>query len=150
MLDDLETYKHLYINPSASKAKDVDKFFNNLPETKKITKETSFRLKASDATTPAVRTTEIAQKKDSLRPIVSFTDLPTYDLAKELSSLQKPLIGKSKHQVKNSSDFASSSITNELLQTDEIMVSFDVVSLFRNRSNSLDIKHVQTTPAIRS
>jgi len=46
-----------------------------------------------------------------------------------LSSLLKPLIGKSKHHVRNSSDFASS-ITHELLETDEIMVSFDVVSSF--------------------
>jgi len=38
-------------------------------------------------------------------------------------------MGKSKHHVRSSSDFASS-ITHELLQTDEIMVSFDVVSLF--------------------
>jgi len=47
----------------------------------------------------------------------------------ELSSLLKPLIGKSKHHQRNSSDFAAS-ITHELLQTDEIMVSFDVASLF--------------------
>jgi len=60
---------------------------------------------------------------------VSFTDSPTYGLAKELSSLLKPVIGKSKHHLRNSSDFASS-ITHELLQTDEIMVSFYVVSLF--------------------
>ena len=60
---------------------------------------------------------------------MSFTDSPTYGLTKELSSLLKPLMGKSKHHVRSSSDFASS-ITHELLQTDEIMVSFDVVSLF--------------------
>jgi len=61
--------------------------------------------------------------------MVSFTDSPTYGLAKELSSLLKPLIRKSKHHVRNSSDFASSN-THELLQTDEIMVSFDVAALF--------------------
>jgi len=51
----------------------------------------------------------------------------TLRLAKELSSLLKPVIGKSKHHVRNFSDFASS-IAQELLQTDKVMVSFDVVS----------------------
>jgi len=54
---------------------------------------------------------------------------PTYGLAKKLSSLLKTLIGKSKHHVRNSSDFALS-VAHELLQTDEIIVSLDVVSLF--------------------
>jgi len=38
-------------------------------------------------------------------------------------------LGRSKHHVRNSSDFASS-IVHELLKTDEIMVSFDVIPLF--------------------
>jgi len=71
----------------------------------------------------------IYTKNIPLRPIVSFTDSPAYGLAKELFSLLKSLIRKSKHHVRNSSDFASS-IANELLQIDEIMVSFYVVSLF--------------------
>ena len=75
-----------------------------------------------------MRTTEIIQRSFPLRPIVSFTDSPTYDLAKALSSLLKSLIRKSEHHVRNSSDLASS-IAHELLQTDEIG-SFDVVSLF--------------------
>ena len=125
-------------------------FLTTCPKPKRSQKKQALDWKPQMPQHPPYGLPKLHKKQIPLRPIVSFTDLPTYDLAKELSSLQKPLIGKSKHQVKNSSDFASSSITNELLQTDEIMVSFDVVSLFRNRSNSLDIKHVQTTPSIRS
>ena len=96
-------------------------FINNLVESNKITKEASFRLKISDVTTPRLYGLAKLHKENiPLRPIVSFTDSPTYGLAKELSSLLKPLIEKSKHHVRNSSDFASS-ITHELLQTDEIM-----------------------------
>jgi len=72
---------------------------------------------------------KLHKEKIHFRPIVSFTGSPSYGLAKELSSLLKPLIGKSKHHVRKSSDFLSS-VNHELLQTDEIMVSFDVVSLF--------------------
>ena len=125
-----ETYKRLKTSPTASTTKKVNKFINNLLESSKITKEASFRLKITDATTPRLYALPKLHKENiPLRPIVSFTDSPTYGLAKELSFLLKPLIGKSKYHIRNSSDFASS-ITHEILQTDEIMVSFDVVSLF--------------------
>jgi len=102
----------------------------NLLESNKITKEASIRLKILDAQHPGYTDYQNYTKKTSpLRPIVSFTDSPTYGLAKEISSLLKPLLGKSKHHVWNTSDFASS-ITHEILQTDEIMVSIDAVSLF--------------------
>jgi len=105
-------------NTTAYTTKDVNKFINNVLESSTITKEASFRLKISDATTPQL-----------CGLIVSFTDSPAYGLDKEWSLLLKPLIGKPKHHVKNSSGFASP-VIHELLQTDEIMVSFDVVSLF--------------------
>jgi len=52
MIKKLTGYKHVNTNLTASTTKDVNKFVNNLPETKMITKEASFRMKASDATTP--------------------------------------------------------------------------------------------------
>jgi len=52
MLDDQETYKHLKTNPTVFITKDVNKFVNNLLETKTITKEASFKLKNSNATSP--------------------------------------------------------------------------------------------------
>jgi len=63
-----------------------------------------------------------------LLPVVFLTDSLNYGLAKELTSLLKPLVGKSKHHVRNFSDLAWS-VAKELLQTDEVglMVSFDVV-----------------------
>jgi len=63
--------------------------------------------------------------------IVFFTDSPTYGLAKELSSLLNHLLENPNITQENFSDFAWS-IAQELciLKTDEVMVSFDVVSLF--------------------
>jgi len=130
MLVDQETYKHLKTQPTASTTKVVNKFVNNLLKTKQITKETSFRLKTSDTTRPPLYGLPKLHKENiPLRPTDSFTDSTTYGLPKELSSLLlKTLVGKSKHQVRNTSDFASS-IAHEL-QTDETMVSFGVASLF--------------------
>jgi len=115
MLEDEETYKRLKTNPTASTMKYVNKFINNLLESNKVTKEASVRLKISDATTTRLYGIPKSHKENiPLRPRVSFTDSPTDGLAKELSSLLKPLTGKSKHHVRNSSDFASS-LTHELL-----------------------------------
>jgi len=69
--------------------------------------------------------------------MVSFTDSPTYGLAKESSFLLKPLIGKSKYHVKNSSDFAS--FTHEIHQTDKIMVSDPDLSQRTGLSTSSDL-----------
>jgi len=45
MLDDQETYRHHKTKQIASTTKDVNKFINNFLESKKITKEASFKLK---------------------------------------------------------------------------------------------------------
>jgi len=73
MLDDQETHKHT--NPHASITKDVNKIVNNLLETKTDTREASFRLNASDTTTPRLHgLPKLHKEKIPLRPIVSFTD----------------------------------------------------------------------------
>jgi len=75
MLDDQEIYKHLNINPHAFVTKNVNNFVNNLLETKKITKEASFRLKASDAATPRLcGLPQLHKENIPLRPVVSSTD----------------------------------------------------------------------------
>jgi hypothetical protein len=64
-----------------------------------------------------------------LRPIVSNIGAPTYQLSKHLSGLLNQHIGKSTHHVKNSFHFIK---ILKSLQTKlgDLMVSFDVVSLF--------------------
>ena len=56
---------------------------------------------------------------------------PTYNLAKYLAEILKPLVGKSEHHVVNSKEFITK-IEQTKLDEDEILVSFDVVSLFTN------------------
>ena len=64
-----------------------------------------------------------------LRPIVSFVTFPTYQLSKFLIGVLGPLVGQISSYVKNSKSFAEF-ITMQALTKEEIMVSFDVVSLF--------------------
>ena len=64
-----------------------------------------------------------------LRHIVSFVTSPTYQLSKFLVGLLAPLVGQTSSYVKNSKSFAEF-ITTQALMEEEILVSFDVVSLF--------------------
>ena len=74
-----------------------------------------------------------------LRPIGSFGQSPMYQLSKHLLS---PLVGKSPSSVKNSKEFATF-ISEQTLQSDEVLVSFDVTSLFTNVPTNLavDVAH---------
>ena len=64
-----------------------------------------------------------------LRSIVSNIGASTYQLSKQLSGFLNPLTGKSAHHVKNSFHFIE--ILKSLkIKPDDLMVSFDVVSLF--------------------
>ena len=64
-----------------------------------------------------------------LRPIVNTTGSPTYDLEKYLVGILKPLVGNTSSFIKDSST-SGKMISNLTLEPEDIMVSFDVVSLF--------------------
>ena len=65
-----------------------------------------------------------------LRPIVSCVNTFAYDLS-AYSAILSPLTGKSEYTVTNSAHFVST-VSNETILDNEIMVSFDVESLFTN------------------
>ena len=64
-----------------------------------------------------------------LRPIVSSIGAATYQIAKELSRILKPLVGRSKHHIHNNQDFIQD-LKSIQLASDEVMMSFDVKALF--------------------
>jgi len=64
-----------------------------------------------------------------LRPIVNTIGSPTYELAKYVAKLLKPLVGNTDSFIKDSNDFVKL-IKNKRVDKDDILVSFDVVSLF--------------------
>ena len=66
-----------------------------------------------------------------LRPIVASIGSPTYALAKYLAEILKPVVGKTEHHVVNSKEFVTK-IEQIRLGKNDILVSFDVVSLFTN------------------
>ena len=64
-----------------------------------------------------------------LRPIVSSRGSITYEVAKDLSRILKPLVGSSPHHIKNTGDFIQQ-IKEVKLQVDDIITSYDVSALF--------------------
>ena len=64
-----------------------------------------------------------------LRPIVSSIGSATYETAKELSKILKPLVGRSIHHVKNNQEFIQS-LQDITVDEEDCMMSFDVKSLF--------------------
>ena len=64
-----------------------------------------------------------------LRPIVSSIGAASYETAKELARILKPLVGKSIYHVQNTRDFIQQ-MKDIKLQEDQCMVSYDVKALF--------------------
>ena len=72
---------------------------------------------------------KVHKEGNPLRPIVSSVGTVSYETAKELSRILKPLVGKTEHHVKNTKEFIES-IQDITLQKDECLVSYDVEALF--------------------
>ena len=64
-----------------------------------------------------------------LRPIVSCRGSISYEVAKELARILKPLVGSSPHHIKNTGDFIDH-IKHVALQGNETITSYDVSALF--------------------
>ena len=64
-----------------------------------------------------------------LRPIVTCRNTALYNISKHLAHILSPLQNHNGYSVTNSTDFTKKLI-NTITDDDEIMISFDVVSLF--------------------
>ena len=74
-----------------------------------------------------------------MRPIVSFVNSPTYNVSRYLARVLSPVVGNTDNTVKNSQHVAEF-IRGETLDADQMLVSFDVVSLFTKIPVDLAIK----------
>ena len=72
---------------------------------------------------------KIHKKGNPLRPIVSSRGSVTYEVAKVLSKVLKPLVGKSPHHIQSTGDFVNKA-KRFTLQLGECLSSYDVTSLF--------------------
>ena len=85
---------------------------------------------------------ENAEARIPLRPINSCIGAPTYELSKYLASLLKHLVNETKYSVKNAKQFAEFA-SNQEVADDELVVLFDVVSLFTSIPIDMAIDVIQ-------
>ena len=64
-----------------------------------------------------------------MRPIVSYTETPLYEISKDIANILKPY-GKLKEHHTHNSKSCSTFICQQKVELDEIRVSFDVISLY--------------------
>ena len=126
------TYLPLPRNPTSRVERRVTEVLNDLKKKGALDKTLFQKLKPSLSRAPRFYGLPKIHKPGSpLRPIVSAIGSPTYNIAKFVTSIISPLMGNTSSYVKNSKHF-SEMISSETVAGNELMVSFDVKSLFTN------------------
>ena len=131
LLNDNDIYSKLVTkrNPLNNITKDVNGFVYQLLLDIKIKQDKYYWLHCSKVVMPRFYgLPKIHKVNVPLRPIVSFVNSPTYNYSEFLSIIIKPLM-TNLFSDKNSIDFIDR-IKDVVIEKDDILVSFDVVSLF--------------------
>ena len=117
-------------DPSKTTVNRINKKLKDLKNHEKIDKPTYDKMRPNEATIAKFYgVPKIHKDNNPLRPTVSLPGSPTYNLSKYLAEIFKPLVNTSPYSVKNVRAFLEK-VENIHVEPDEIMVSFDVVSLF--------------------
>ena len=77
-----------------------------------------------------------------LRPIVSRRGSVTYGVAKALSKILQPLVGKSPHHIQSTSDFVNKA-KKITFQTGECLTSYDVSAFFTSVPKGATLKIIR-------
>ena len=140
MLDDRDTYQPLSKGPTTSLESKMNRVLLKLKQEGRLSDRTYDQLRSSAGMVPRLYGLPKIHKPDTLlRPIVSFLLSPTYGLSTFLASLLKPVVSLSAHHVRNSQDFAQF-IKSQRLSGTEVLMSFDVVSLFTRVPTDLAVR----------
>ena len=126
------TYRKLKNDPTASTERKVTKHLLELRKNDSLSINLYRRLHPSASTCPKFYgLPKIHKPNVPLRPIVASRGSATYNLAQHLTEIPKPLVGNTQHHVLNSSSFIQE-IKDLRLDPNDVLISFDVVSLFTN------------------
>ena len=125
-------FKRLQRNPTRRNEKRVNDVLKRLADRAKISRELHASLRVpSNGTKPPLFYGSVKVHKDGypLRPIVSMIGSATYSLSKYISHILTPYVRRTPSYIANTSELLLRLKDMHIAQ-DEIMVSFDVKSLF--------------------
>ena len=126
------TYGKLRGDPTATQENRLSRKLKGLEKNGEITNALYNKLRPTGSQPPRIYGLPKIHKPDiPLRPIVSCIGSPTYQLSKHITSLISPLAGHPSSHVKNSRHFTEM-MRSVHVESAEILVSFDVSSLFTN------------------
>ena len=130
LLSDTNTYQKITKPPFKRIERELNSQLLDLKRQHKLDERTYRKLHSTDGIPPAIRGSVKHHKPGNpLRPIVTCNNTSLYNMSKHLADILSPLQNHNGYSVTNSNDFANK-LTNTTIDDDEIMVSFDVVSLF--------------------
>ncbi len=130
MLSDQDTYEKVNKSPFKRIERNLNSQLLELKREQKLDQSTYLKLHSTDGIPPAIRGYVKHHKPNNpLRPIVTCRNTALYNTSKFLADILSPLQNHNSYSVDNSTDFAKK-ISHTNIDDDEIMISFDVVSLF--------------------
>ena len=126
LLNDRDTYQLAHKSPFAKIKAELNSRRHNLKKQNKIDGSTYRELHSTDASPTAIcGSPKHLNPSFLLRPIVFSIGSAFYNISKFLTDILAPIQSRNGYSVLNSSQVADMEILD-----DEVMVSFDVVSLF--------------------
>ncbi|BHF63168.1 hypothetical protein SprV_0200615900 [Sparganum proliferum] len=130
LLNDNQSYKVVDTDPMKTLVGKINKSLNQMRNQKAISEKEWRQTKPQDAALARFYgLPKIHKPTVPLRPIVALKGTPTYALAKWLAKHLKRLMDGSEHTAVSSTHFLEK-LKGVVIAPDEVMVSFDVVSLF--------------------
>ena len=130
LLNDQTTYTVIRKSPFKKVERELNAMLLDLKNKEKIPEKSYRQVHSSDAIPPTIRGSIKHHKENHpLRPIVTCINSALYDTSKFLSQILSPLQNRSGFSVANSAQFKNE-MTDIIIDEDETMISFDVVSLF--------------------
>lgn len=141
LLADKKTYKHIKEDPTEKLQRANNNIITKLQKQNIITKYEKIKMISHTSAAPELYgLPKIHKEHIPLRPISSSRKVPCYELAKHIGKILKSLISPI-YNIKNSMDLKNK-LQDIKLDDDDILVSFDVVSLFTNIPIYLAIKNI--------
>jgi hypothetical protein len=139
LLEDTSTYKKVNVDPTLTIQRKNNDIVKRMFENKYIEVALKKSLTTYNSVAPRIYGLPKVHKQDApLRPIVSFIKAPMYNLSKFLANILT-CVSEDDINIRNSYDLVDR-LSKIKLNPNDVLVSFDVVSLFTNVPVSLAIE----------